>query len=55
MGGAFWGSTDVGDTIRVWLVKVGRKVLFIEGDTRKYARFDLEREIQQIVGSIRFD
>src|SRR5436309_4437304 len=55
MGGAFWGSTDVGDTIRVWLVEVGRKVLFIEGDTRKYARFDLEREIQQIVGSIRFD
>src|SRR2546422_1545271 len=55
MGGAFWGRTDVGDTIRVWLVKVGRKVLFIEGDTHKYARSDLEQEIQQIVRSIRFD
>jgi len=55
MGGAFWGSTDVGDTIRVWLVKVGRKVLFIEGDTRKYVRSNLKREIEQIVGSIRFD
>jgi hypothetical protein len=54
-GGAFWTSTDAGDTIRVWLVKRGRDVLFIGGITHKDAGSALEREIQQIVGSIRFD
>jgi hypothetical protein len=53
-GGAFWTSTDVGDTMRIWLVKVGRTVLFIGGATHKQADSDLEQEIQRIVGSIRF-
>jgi hypothetical protein len=54
-GGAFWTRTHVGDTIRVWLVKLGRTLLFIEGDTHKAAGSDLELEIRQIVRSIRFD
>jgi hypothetical protein len=54
-GGAFWTSTDVGDTMRVWLVKIGRTVLFIGGATHEDAGSDLQQEIQQIVGTIRFD
>jgi hypothetical protein len=53
-GGPFWASTDVGDTIRVWIVDVDGTRLYIEGDTHKYAGSDLEREIHQIVRSIRF-
>jgi hypothetical protein len=54
-GGAFWTRTHVGDTIRVWLIKLRRTLLFIEGDTRKAAGSDLEQEIREIVGSNRFD
>ncbi len=32
--GAFWHTTDVGDTIRVWIVAVGGKRLFIAAATR---------------------
>jgi hypothetical protein len=53
--GAFWTGTEVGDAVRVRLVKVGGKLLFIEGDTHRYAGTQLGREIQQIVGSMRFD
>jgi len=53
-GGPFWSSTLVGDTIRIWLVEVGGKVLYIEGDTHEYADHDLEQEVERIVGSIRF-
>jgi len=53
-GGAFWTSTHVGDTIRIWIVDVEGTRLFIEGDTHRRAGSQLEREIQQIVGSIRF-
>lgn len=54
-GGAFWTSTNVGDTIRVWLVELGRKrLLYMEADTHQNAGSDLEQDIQQIVGSIRF-
>ncbi len=45
----------MGDTITVWIVDVGGTRLFIEGDTHKAAGSDLEREIGQIVGSIRFE
>ena len=47
-GGAFWTSTDVGDTIRVWLVKPGADVLYIEGGTHASASPELERENEQI-------
>jgi hypothetical protein len=50
-GGAFWRTTDVGDTIRVWIVAVGGKRLFIAAATKAGG---LEKEIQQIVESIRF-
>jgi hypothetical protein len=53
--GALWGMTGAGDTISVWLVDVEGKRLFIEAETTKQAGADLEREIQQIVESIRFD
>jgi hypothetical protein len=50
-GGAFWRTTDVGDTIRVWIVAVGGTRLFIAAATRENAN---EREVEQIVESIRF-
>ena len=53
--GALWPSTNVGDTIRVWIVKVRGTILFIEAETTTQANAQLEREIEQIVGSIRFD
>ena len=55
MWGPFWGGTNVGDTIRVWIVDVDGTRLFIEAETTKQAGSDLEQEIQQIVESIRFD
>jgi hypothetical protein len=53
--GALWPSTNVGDTIRMWIVRVHGTVLFIEAETTTQANAQLEREIEQIVGSIRFD
>lgn len=53
-GGAFWAATELGDTIRVWIVDVDGTRLFIAGETSKQAGSDLEQEIQEIVGSIRF-
>ena len=55
-GGALFPSTTVGDTIRVWIVHVDgtRTRLFLEAVTTEQADFDLEQEIEQIVGSIRF-
>jgi len=54
-GGALWPSTNVGDTIRVWIVEVRGTVLFIEAETTTQASAQLEHEIEQIVGSIRFE
>jgi hypothetical protein len=51
--GAFWAGTEVGDTIRIWIVDVGR-TLVIEADTHGNAGRDLEHQVQQIVGSIDF-
>jgi hypothetical protein len=51
--GAFWAGTEEGDTVRVWIVDVG-ETLVIEADTHGNADRDLEREVQQIVGSIDF-
>jgi hypothetical protein len=53
--GALWPETRVGDTIRVWIVDGGGTRLFIEAETNEQADSDLEREIERIVGSIRFD
>ena len=49
--GAFWLTTGVGDTIRVWIVVVNGKRLFLAAATKAGG---LEKEIQQIVESIRF-
>jgi hypothetical protein len=53
--GALWPYTVVGVTIDVWIVDVGGTRLFIEAETTRQAGPELEREVQQIVGSIRFD
>jgi hypothetical protein len=65
MWGAFWPWTDVGDTIRVWIVDVGATRLFIQAETKQpsdgahpaiRAEFEkIEQEIAKIVESIRFD
>ncbi len=55
IGGANWLKTGVGDTIRVWIVDVHGTRLFIEAETTKGYGFGLEREVQQIVESIRFE
>lgn len=52
--GPSWMETDVGDTIRVWIVDVNGTRLFIEAETTTQADADLKKEIRQIVGSIRF-
>ena len=53
--GPFWTSTEIGDTIRIWLVDVDGTLLYIEGDTHTGAGPQLEREVQRIVDSIRFE
>jgi len=53
--GAFWAGMEMGDTVRVWIVDVGvdlGETLIIEADTHGNAGLELEREVQQIVGSI---
>jgi hypothetical protein len=52
--GACWLESNVGDTIRVWIVDVRGKRLFIEAATKDPRRF-LAQEIEKIVRSIRFD
>jgi hypothetical protein len=58
LGGAFWVTTDAGDTMRVWIVAVGGTQLFIAAATswQIHATHEkvLEKEIRQIVESIRF-
>ena len=44
----------MGDTIRVWIIDVDRKRLFIEAETTKQGA-GLEQEVQQIVESISFE
>jgi hypothetical protein len=54
-GGALWPTTGVGDTIRVWIVDVDGTRLFIAAETTEAATDGLEKEIQQIIRSIRFE
>ena len=51
--GAFWTRTHRGDTVRAWIVDVRGAKLFIEAVTTVEADAELEREIRQIVRSIR--
>ena len=52
--GALWTTTRVGDSIRVWIADVGDTRLFIEAETSTDSDRQLEREVEQIVESIRF-
>lgn len=52
--GPSWMETDVGDTIRLWIVDVYGTRLIIEAETTARADADLKAEIWQIIGSIRF-
>jgi hypothetical protein len=53
--GAFWSETRVGDTIRMWVLDIDGRHLVIEAETNPQAGTDLTEEIEQIVGSVRFD
>jgi hypothetical protein len=53
--GSLWPGTSVGDTIRIWLVDVAAgRHLVVEAQTTKDAGPELEREVDQIVTSMRF-
>jgi hypothetical protein len=52
--GPCWTESNVGDTIRVWIVDVDGTPLFLEAETSIQANHYLVREIQRIVASIRF-
>jgi hypothetical protein len=53
-GGALWPETRPADTVRVWIVDAGPRLLVIEGKTRPEGS-NLEEQIQAIVDSIRFE
>jgi hypothetical protein len=53
--GPFWAGTNVGATIRVWIIDVGGTRLVIEAETTGEAGSELVREIRQLVRSIRFE
>jgi hypothetical protein len=53
--GPLWPETPIGATIKVWIVDIGGSVLVIEAETNELADAELEQEIEQIVGSIRFE
>ncbi len=53
-GGALWGRTEASNTIRVWIVNVDGRLLFIQAATTPAAGW-LNKEVLQIVESIRFD
>ena len=59
VGGAFWRTTDVGDTIRVWVVDVDGTPFFIAAETKPadsgHIRDAMESEIQAIIDSIAFE
>jgi len=53
--GCYRYATELGDTIRAWIVDVDGARLFIEAETRKAAGPEVEQEIQQIIDSIVFE
>jgi hypothetical protein len=54
-GGAFWRRTPPGTMIRVWIFDVDGKLIFLEAETSTQADPELEREVEEIARSIRFD
>lgn len=52
--GPCWTETNLGDTIRLWIIDVHGTRLFFAAETTPQADAGLEKEIRQIVGSIRF-
>jgi len=54
-GGAFWQETLPGDTIKVWIVAVDGRLLFIEAATHPEAGAAVAQEIDDIIGSVRFE
>jgi hypothetical protein len=52
--GARW-ATELGSTIRVWIIDVDDVPVVMEAETYKDAGPGIEQEIQQIVDSIRFE
>jgi hypothetical protein len=63
-GGALWVRSELGDTIRVWIVDVDGTLIFIAGETHRdlhpgvalsdRERMGLEEDIQQLIDSIQF-
>jgi len=53
--GPCWVATNVGDTIRVWVVDVDGTRLFIAAATTEQANARLRNEVFQIVQTIRFE
>lgn len=54
-GGALWDQTNPGDTIHAWVVDVDGSLLFIGAATKPDAGSGLEKQIDQIVGSMQFE
>jgi hypothetical protein len=48
-------ATELGSTIRVWIIDVGGTIVWIDGETYKGAGPEPGQEIQQIVDSIQFE
>ena len=53
--GPAWTVTGRGDTIDVWIVDVAGTLLVFEAETTPQASADLERQVQEIIDSIRFE
>lgn len=47
-------ATELGSTIRVWIVDVNGTLVWIDGETSKDAAAGVAREMQQIIDSIQF-
>jgi len=54
-GGPGWWNTEFGDTIRVWIVDVNGRRMFIVGELKPAAPLWLRRDVETIVGSISFE
>jgi len=53
-GGWRWGS-ELGSTHQVWIIDVDGVVVWIDSETFKGGKLDLDQQIQQIVDSIQFE
>jgi hypothetical protein len=48
-------ATELGSTIRVWIVDVDGTLIWIDGETFKGAGSEPGQQLQQIVDSIQFE